>query len=442
MTAAQTMPGVVFWFRNDLRLHDQPALQEAVRQAQEAGGWLLPVFVHNPAWYACTRWGFARTSARRRAWLGAALSDLSLLLGSLGSRLLQCEGDPVAVLGDLVQALGNPRLVCEDIAAPQEQGVVQALRRAGIPVHTVWQSTLLDPASLPCRPDQVPDTFTVFRQMVEKAGVPAPTPLPAPDFLPALPGHGSLAHWQWNESQGDVSMPADARSSFPAGQPAFHGGERAALAHLQRYCERRLPHSYKSTRNGLSGVDYSSKWSPWLATGALSARQARAAIQAFKAEHGANEGSYWLWFELLWRDHFRWLHLKHGTALYRAGGLSRQPAPPHDPAAFSRWCQGRTGQPFIDAGMRELAATGYLSNRLRQNVASYLIHDLGCDWRAGAAWFESQLFDYDVCSNQGNWLYLSGRGTDPRGRRRFNPEKQARDYDPDGAYCRLWGTLA
>lgn len=90
--------------------------------------------------------------------------------------------------------------------------------------------------------------------------------------------------------------------------------------------------------------------------------------------------------------------------------------------------------------MHELSASGYLSNRLRQLVASYLIHDLGCDYRAGAAWFESQLLDYDAYSNQGNWLYIAGRGTDPRGGRRFNPAKQTHEHDPDGTYRRLWGT--
>jgi deoxyribodipyrimidine photo-lyase len=120
--------------------------------------------------------------------------------------------------------------------------------------------------------------------------------------------------------------------------------------------------------------------------------------------------------------------------------LSHQPPPPHDEAAFQRWCTGHTGEPLVDAGMRELAATGWLSNRMRQIVASYLIHDLACDWRAGAAWFESRLIDFDVHSNQGNWLYIAGRGTDPRGGRRFNPDKQTRDHDPDGAYRRLWGT--
>jgi deoxyribodipyrimidine photo-lyase len=90
--------------------------------------------------------------------------------------------------------------------------------------------------------------------------------------------------------------------------------------------------------------------------------------------------------------------------------------------------------------MRELAATGYLGNRLRQVAASYLIHDLGCDWRAGAAWFEAQLLDYDVYSNQGNWLYIAGRGTDPRGGRRFDPVRQAATWDPQGTYRRRWGT--
>ena len=116
-------------------------------------------------------------------------------------------------------------------------------------------------------------------------------------------------------------------------------------------------------------------------------------------------------------------------------------SPAHDPEAFARWCAGRTGHAFIDAGIRELAATGWLSNRMRQIVASYLIHDLGCDWRAGAVWFEAQLVDYDVYSNQGNWLYIAGRGTDPRGGRCFDPEKQAAMYDADGAYRAQWAEV-
>lgn len=437
-------PGVIYWFRHDLRLHDAPALTQAAALARRLGGWLLPVYVHDPALRAPTPWGFERTGPQRRAWLGMALQDLSAQLQGLGSRLLHTEDDPVRALSTLAQALGQPLLVCEEIAAPEEEGQVQALRQRGLTVHTIWQSTLMAPESLPFAPEAVPDVFTPFRQALESQGVRPCPPAPTLRTLPPLPQGAALQTALTLALRHPPAPPPalpdlDDRTAFPWHRPAFHGGEQAALAHLRQYCARGLPHHYKATRNAVDGVDNSSKWSPWLATGALSARTAWAAIAAFEAEHGASPSTYWLGFELLWRDHFRWLHRKHGRRLYRARGLNGQTPPPHDPAAFARWCRGETGQRFIDAGMRELAATGYMSNRMRQNVASYLIHDLGGDWRAGAAWFESCLIDHDVYSNQGNWLYLSGRGTDPRPQRRFNPELQARTHDPEGRYRRAWG---
>ena len=429
-------PGFIYWLRQDLRLHDNPALQCAVQRAEQAGGWLLPVYVHDPAQALPTRWGFVRMGRHRQAFLAQALDDLAQQMAALGSGLLRLQGAPAQVLFELARRTGAQGLVCEDLPAPEEEDQVRALRNAGLCVETVWQSTLYEPATLPFDPVEVPDTFTTFRQQLERAQAREACPLPAPTTLPMRPE-------AWNTLQ-DNALPAapppatDPRSAFPYADLACHGGERAALAHLQRYCQRGLPHRYKASRNGLMGLDFSSKWSPWLATGALSARQAMAAIRVFEAEQGAGDGSHWLWFELLWRDHFRWLHRKHGRHLYRASGLSQRPLSLHNAMGFQRWKEGRTGDALVDAGMRELAATGYLSNRMRQNVASYLVHDLGGDWRAGAAWFESQLVDYDCCSNQGNWLYIAGRGTDPRGGRRFNTAKQAQDHDPDGVYRQRW----
>lgn len=446
MTAsARTPPGVVFWFRSDLRLHDQPALLQAAGLARELGGWLLPVFVHDARLQAPTRWGFRRMGTQRGAWRAMALQALTQGLQALGSTLVQIEGDPVDLLGELLARLNQPLLVCEDIPAPEEEAQVRALRARGLRVQTVWQSTLLAPEALPFAPQAVPDHFTAFRQRLETHGVRAAPPLAAISALPDLPPDAALracaeALPRISEAPSQQAPHVDARAAFPWDRPEYHGGERAALRHLAGYCERQLPHRYKVTRNGLVGTDFSSKWSPWLATGALSARTAWAAIEAFERAHGASDSSYWLFFELLWRDHFRWLHRKHGVRLYHAQGLGTLPTPSHDAQAFARWCRGETGETFIDAGMRELAASGYLSNRMRQNVASFLIHELGGDWRAGAAWFEACLIDYDVCSNQCNWLYLSGRGTDPRGQRRFNPHLQAQQYDPDGAYRRLWAS--
>ncbi|MCL7463069.1 DASH family cryptochrome [Pseudomonas sp. NW5] len=425
------MSTLIYWFRNDLRLSDNPALSRACRDAEH----LLPVYVH--AADEPTAWGFSRVGAARRHFTAQALEDLDAQLRERGSRLLELVGDPVEVLGALAAELGCTRLISEEIPAPEEQAAVEALRAAGLTVETHWQSSLLHPGDLPFACAQLPENFSAFRNRIERAEVLPAAPLPAPASLPPLP---EAVHDISSQRPAVEAWAADARSSFPFTQPAFHGGERAALAHVQRYFASDLPVHYKATRNGLSGTDYSSKFSPWLASGALSPRSIYDALCDHEQARGASDGSYWLWFELLWRDYFRFLHVQHGRRLYRSTGLARQAVRPprHTAAAFARWCEGKTGEPLVDAGMRELAATGYLSNRLRQIVASYLIHDLQGDWRAGAAWFEAQLIDYDVCSNQGNWLYIAGRGTDPRGGRRFNPQKQAADYDGDGAFRRLW----
>ena len=441
MTTSQAPSGVIYWFRNDLRLHDNPALRHAIALADKHKTWLLPVYVHDTALKLTSPWGFVRTSDHRLAWTEMAVNDVRRQLAGLGSHLLQITGDPSDVLAELMARLSARTLVCEEIAAPYEQAHIRALQKHGLDVQTVWQSTLMAPEQLPFVPKDVPDEFSSFRRAVERHKFNPAQPASSITRMPILPAHSSLDGLATTPSASHTFAPLnDPRSAFPWSQPAFHGGECAALAHLQNYCDRGLPHSYKATRNGLYGADYSTKWSPWLATGALSARQAWAAIQAFESEHGATESTYWIGFELLWRDHFRWLHHKYGERMYWQRGLSDAPlqAQTHNARGFERWCSGQTGHALIDAGMRELNATGYSSNRLRQNLASYLIHDLRCDWRAGAAWFEAQLIDFDVYNNQGNWLYLSGRGTDPRGSRRFNPDKQSNDYDADGAYRRLW----
>lgn len=437
-------PGVVYWFRNDLRVHDQPALRMAVDVAQQLGVWLLPVFVHDTGLVAATRWGFTRTSARRLAWRSMALDGLSQALRALGSTLHELQGASASVLTSLVQQLGGPLVVCEELPAPEERRQVQDLTSAGVNVRTVWQSTLMPRGAFPDPASVRSDQFTPFRQALLKQGAQPAGPAPRIHQCPPVPAWQAEQALRRRQALPDPLMHTTELESlhdgwcFDMSLSAFHGSEQAALAHVTQYCQRGLPHHYKATRNGLMGADYSTKWSPWLSTGALSPRQAWAMVAAFADQHGANEGTEWIFFELLWRDYFRWLHVRHGVNLYRAGGLRHLPTPAHDPVAFQRWCQGNTGQPFIDAGMRELAATGYLSNRMRQNVASYLIHDLQCDWRAGAAWFESQLLDFDVFSNQGNWLYLSGAGTDPRGSRRFNPLKQSDEYDPEGRYQQAW----
>ncbi|MCB5194700.1 DASH family cryptochrome [Deefgea salmonis] len=425
------MKPAIYWFRNDLRLSDNAALVHACQQADQ----LTLVYCLAPE--ENTQWGFTRLGQHRKAFLADTLADLAAQCVQQGRRLLIVAGEPSVVLPSILQHLKANTVYCEAIAAPYEMAQVAALDAQGYCVETIWQSSLLDPATLPFQPQDLPLIFTTFRQQIEQAGTVPPAPLAFSATWPAAPSAAQELHSiNLNEWAGTPCV--EARSAFPYHQPQWHGGATAALAHLQRYLASGLADQYKQTRNGLIGCDYSSKFSPWLASGALSARQIDQQLTAHEAANGANDSTNWIRFELLWRDYFRLLHLRFGAQLYRAQGLNGAATMPHQAEHFLKWCQGETGQPFIDAGMRELAATGYLSNRMRQNVASFLIHDLQCDWRAGAAWFESQLIDYDVYSNQGNWLYLAGRGTDPRPNRRFNIEKQIKNYDPKHEYMQLW----
>lgn len=421
------MNTLIYWFRQDLRLADNPAFTRACELADT----LLPVYC-TPVTNS-SPWGFERIGAHRQYFEQSAVSALAEQLRAHGSGLMQVEGDPVERLVALAHEWGIDTVICERIAAPEEEAQVQGLRAAGLTVEDHWQSTLFSLDELPMAVEELPDVFSSFRRLVEKAHTSARPVIPSPTTIPALPQGLSIKPVTLQ------TPPAlDPRSAFPYQNQTFQGGEQAAIEHLQQYFRRGLANSYKATRNNLSAVDDSTKFSPWLARGSLSAPQIDKTLKAFEAEHGANDSTYWIYFELLWRDYFRLLHLKYGRLLYRASGLKGNSEPGHNPQGFARWRRGETGEALIDAGMRELAATGYLSNRMRQIVASYLIFDLKGDWRAGAAWFEAQLVDYDVYSNQGNWLYIAGYGTDPRGGRRFNTAKQADEHDADGAYRRLW----
>ena len=187
------------------------------------------------------------------------------------------------------------------------------------------------------------------------------------------------------------------------------------------------------------GIDFSTKLSPWLACGYVSARQAYDFLLNYEENINKNESTYWIFFELLWREYFRLIFKKYGKKIFHKHGLGfSEGEVDHSPENFELWREGKTSSNFINAGMKELNETGFLSNRMRQIVASFLVNELACDWRAGAAWFESQLIDYDVFSNQCNWAYIAGYGTDPRGGRHFNIHKQKATYDPNSLYQELW----
>jgi len=411
----------IYWFRCDLRLIDNPAFKQACQESDV----LLPIYIHPRHLEEKTSWGFSRVSENRKIFLEESLRDLQKQLRMMGSELLEITGDPLAIFKDLQSKFDTNRIYCEQIEAPEELEQEGAIRNAGFNLNSIWQSSMLDPSSLPFQLEEMPNVFTQFRQQVERHKLKFTSPIDAPSTIPPLPINIK-----------NITKLADI--STASNKAIFSGGESRALIHLEQYFERRLPDTYKKTRNQLIGMDYSSKFSPWLALGCFSARFITKKLTEYENLYGANDGTYWLWFELLWRDYFRFLHFKFGNKLYHARGLGNEPKNQFDEKKFNQWVTGNTGESLTDAGMRELLTTGYLSNRMRQIVASYWIYDMQGDWQAGAAWFESQLIDYDVYSNQGNWLYIAGKGTDPRGGRPMNLQKQTQEHDPEGEYRKIW----
>ncbi|WP_152557184.1 DASH family cryptochrome, partial [Photobacterium sanctipauli] len=221
----------------------------------------------------------------------------------------------------------------------------------------------------------------------------------------------------------------------------FNGGETAGLEQMANYFASSAPSNYKETRNGLDGWDYSTKFSPWLALGCLSAKSVLAALAQYQQAQCEQSGSSdWIKYELMWREYFQWYGHKYGHRLFQFRGIKdSSPNTAFYPERFRRWCEGNTPYPLVNALMNQLRQTGYMSNRGRQIAASCLTNELSLDWRYGASYFEEHLIDYDIASNWGNWQYLAGVGADPQGHRHFNIEKQTDDYDPDRTFINKWG---
>lgn len=427
-----TKKGIV-WFKTDLRLHDNETLIKAI----EENNGIIPVYCFNPQYLNDSNDKGEKIGDFRLKFLFESIAELDKNLRKLGSGLIFVIGNPLEEIPKIALKYGVRKVYSKREVAIFEKQIdlqmEQELWKQKCLFESYSTSTLYNASDLPFALKDIPDVFTTFRKRVEKESeIRAVFEAPKQIISPTIP---VLKLPTFNEL-GRAEKQPDER-----GVLVFSGGEKAALERLNYYLfESHLIKNYKETRNGLVGGDYSSKFSPWLANGCISARKIYAEIKKFEAEFGANESTYWLIFELLWRDYFRFIFKKHKHKLFTFNGISGQKntPPKADLAKIESWKMGETGNDFIDANMNELRLTGFMSNRGRQNVASYFIHELQQDWRIGARYFEEQLIDYDASSNWGNWAYLAGVGNDPRSGRQFNIEKQAKDYDAAKVYRNLW----
>ncbi len=416
----------ILWFRTDLRLSDNLALQAALKDSDQ----IIPVYIFDEQWLGKDRWGFDRTGPYRIQFLLESLKDLKVHLQEVGSDLIIKRGNPVVLLKSIGEQYG-----CKNIYATKEytseEIAIENKLFADLNVHLFHSNLLIHPDDIKFEIQRMPEVFTAFRKKVERySEVRSPFKSPESISSPALEKTDIPVLTDF----GFEEYTPDKRAVLP-----FKGGSLEACKRLDHYFwDTEKLSVYKETRNGLIGADYSSKFSPWLAHGCISPRTIYEEIERYEEEVEKNESTYWLKFELLWREFFKYTAMRYGNKIFQANGIKdKNKKWGYRPRTMEKWIDGETGDDFVDANMIELKETGFMSNRGRQNVASYLVHQLNLDWRAGAAWFESMLIDYDVTSNYGNWIYAAGVGNDPRDRI-FNTQKQAGMYDKSRAYRKLW----
>ncbi|WP_219701640.1 DASH family cryptochrome [Marinomonas lutimaris] len=412
----------VIWFGDDLRCADQNMLWRAVQEVD----YLVCLYCDEPHNNRPSRYATQGMSANRRRFLDQGLQDLALQLQALGQTLFVSSMDAATSLNLLLNEVPISHLYRNHHGGWDEQQTLKriASRYPDVRIHLDHGLSLFSTSQLPFDVTYLPDSFSKFRRLVESLNT--FTPLPALQELPPAPDFDIQRIRPLKLKQIDDSC-------------AFKGGEQAAIDQLSDYFSTNLPSLYKETRNELDGWENSTKFSPWLAQGSLSARQIKASIDVYERDNGASESTYWIYFELLWREYFHWYATRYGKQLFLPGGLTeKQNQGSYYAERFRKWSQGNTPYPLVNACMKQLNETGFMSNRGRQIAASCLIYELGIDWRYGAAYFEEQLIDYSVGSNWGNWQYIAGVGADPRGGRHFNLQKQTEQYDPNQHFIHKW----
>ena len=434
MAYEKRMRKALYWFRYDLRLDDNTGWTDSVATHDSVVG----IFVLPERWLTPGRYQNNSIGYHRLKFLLESLEDLRAQLIVSGSELILTSGKPATVIAHWAETLGVDTLCIGDHPGSDELADLAEVKSLlDIPILINENFTLFDRNQLPFALAELPDTFSQFRKLVEHESLSQPITKPKRIRQPVVTQ--SLFDIDFLLKQLDLQKPVSVSQSTIS----FVGGTQSGLRQLNYYLqETHLIANYKRTRNDLDGWDFSSKLSPWLAFGCISARQVARAIKDYESTHQANESTYWLYFELLWREYFQWLAYRYGKKLFSLRGIkNKNPLLSFYSELFTAWCYGNTENDFVNAFMRQLLNTGWMSNRGRQIVASYLINELGLDWRYGAAWFEYRLVDYDVASNWGNWQYLAGVGTDPRGRRQFNIEKQCQTYDPESRFINYWMNL-
>ena len=405
----------IWWIRRDLRLADNLALNEA----RKGAGALVPLFILDPHL-------LKQPAPSRKAFLFEGLRRLDEDLQRMGNRLVVRSGDPLDVLRRVVAESGAQRIYAVEDYSPYALQRDEHIGRV-LPLTLQPGVTVRHPASV-AKPDGSPYTvYTPFskawKALTLTAGNSTLETLPAPEYLPG-------------------SIPLDSES-LPEDEPPelFPAGEAEARRRLEHFCED-LVYAYAEDRNRLD-LEGTSALSPYLRFGMLSPRQALNAALESRVSAGDPQAlkgvDTWI-NELVWREFYIAILYHFPHVLKTAFNPSLRNVPWRDaPQDLQAWKAGLTGYPVVDAGMRQLAGTGWMHNRARMIVASFLVKDLLVNWQDGERWFMQSLVDGDPAANNGGWQWTAGVGTDAAPYFRiFNPVLQGIKFDPSGSYVRRW----
>jgi deoxyribodipyrimidine photo-lyase len=409
----------ILWFRQDLRLGDNPALIAALK----GGARIIPVYVLDDE--AAGAWAVGGAS---RWWLHHSLVCLSASLKAAGAPLILRRGRAETIIPALAAETGaatvHAGIAHEPFWRRADARIAKSLQAAGRSLHLHRSATLIDPETIRTRTGTVYGMYSPFARAVEALGEPS-DPHPAPREIPSAKATASdeLESWRLLPTRPDWSEGLRA---------TWTPGESAALKRLDVFLANAAAR-YGTSRN-LPGEDGTSMLSPYLHFGEISPGTVWHAVRRTQA--GADQTTYLR--ELIWREFSAYLLWHYPT-------LPKSPLRPafaslpfrNDRPALRAWQQGRTGVPIVDAGMRQLWQTGWMHNRVRMIVASFLVKHLLISWQEGEAWFWDTLVDADLASNAASWQWVTGCGIDSQPFFRvFNPVTQGEKFDSDGAYVR------
>ena len=419
----------LIWYRNDLRVDNHSGLFNAIRNSDK----VLGFYCFNLKMFELNELNFHKTDNYRAKFLIESVENLKTELKKNNISLIIKIGDPVEELTNIISKKNINHIYFQNEWTEEEVYEEKSLKNkcVGVKFHSFYGQFLYDPEDLEIQ--NISNVFTNFRKHCEKK-------IEVRNLTDSISklNPNNLIREDYNvPTLADLGLndfDLDSRSAFK-----FKGGSDSAKERVDYYLwKSNKINYYKKTRNGLIGLDYSSKFSAWLSNGSISPIEIFWQIKDYEKNILKNQSTYWLIFELIWRDYFKYISMKYGNKIFKIGGiLERDYHWSRDKEIFNKWINGLTDEPFVNANMVELSSTGWMSNRGRQNVASYLSKELKIDWRWGARYFESMLIDYDVHSNYGNWMYVSGVGNDPRDRK-FNIKFQAERYDPLNKYQNIW----